>query len=517
MEISVPLFLISGLFLGWALGANHLANVFGTAIGTRMITWMTAALTCGVFVVLGAVISGAGPSGTLGKLGAVNAIGGAFMVALAAGIAVFWMTRLGLPVSTTQAIVGAIVGWNVFTASVTDPGTLTHILGAWIAGPVIAAGFAILLLKLVSKVKRHYRPHLLRADAYTRAGLWVAGAFGAYSLGANNIANVMGVFVPVSPFTTLSMGGLFSLSPVEQLFLLGGIAMAVGVLTYSRRVVHTVGSELLDMSPTAAWIVVMAHSLVLLMFSSEGLEHFLASHGLPTLPLVPVSSSEVVVGAVIGIGLYHSGRQIRWRSIGRIAAGWVMSPLISGTICLLGLFVLQNLFHVPVYREISFAITPPVEARMVTAGLPTAPLADLQEKTFSSSVRFRDALRARVNLTGEQEGEVLRLAEINPIHFDPQKVETLSISWLTPAQQKAIQQLSGRRFPSKWAVAEALAGLTEDWKPLPRTTVNKLHNRQIEEGLAIVYQTFAAPTPAQVPNACPCTPELGTRPPGSRG
>jgi len=243
----------------------------------------------------------------------------------------------------------------------------------------------------------------------------------------------------------------------------------------------------------------------------------LASHGLPTLPLVPVSSSEVVVGAVIGIGLYHSGRQIRWRSIGRIAAGWVMSPLISGTICLLGLFVLQNLFHVPVYREISFAITPPVEARMATAGLPTAPLADLQEKTFSSSVRFRDALRARVNLTGEQEGEVLRLAEINPVHFDPQKVETLSISWLTPAQQTAIQQLSGRHFPSKWAVAEALAELTEDWKPLLRTTVNKLHNRQIEEGLAIVYQTFAAPRPAQVPNACPCPPELGTRPPEPRG
>jgi hypothetical protein len=88
---------------------------------------------------------------------------------------------------------------------------------------------------------------------------------------------------------------------------------------------------------------------------------------------------------------------------------------------------------------------------------------------------------------------------------------------LTPTQQKAIQQLSGRRFPSKWAVAEALAGLTEDWKPLPRTTVNKLHNRQIEEGLALIYQTFAAPRPAQVPNACPCTPALGAPPPEQGG
>jgi len=511
MEISVLLFLTSGLFLGWALGANHLANVFGTAIGTRMISWTTAALTCGVFVVLGAVISGAGPTGTLGRLGAVNAIGGAFMVALAAGISVFWMTRLGLPVSTTQAIIGAIIGWNVFTASVTDPTTLTHILGAWVAGPVIAGVFAVLLLKLVAKAKRHYRPHLLRADAYTRAGLWVAGAFGAYSLGANNIANVMGVFVPVSPFTTFSVGSLFSLSPVEQLFLLGGIAIAVGVLTYSHRVVHTVGSDLLDMSPTAAWIVVMAHSMVLFMFSSERLEHLLASHGLPTIPLVPVSSSEVVVGAVIGIGLYHSGRQVRWRSLGRIASGWVVSPFISGVICFVGLFVMQNLFHVPVHQEVSFALTPAVEARMAAAGVPTAPLADLHGTTFPSAVRFRDALRRRLDLSDQQELEVLRLAEVSPIFFDPQKVETLSIPWLTPDQQAAIRSLAGQRFPGKWAVAEALAGLTADWKPLPPSKINKLHNRQIEEGLSLLFQTFATSRPAPVRGACPCTPHPGNR------
>jgi len=515
MDIAVLLFLSSGLFLGWALGANHLANVFGTAIGTRMISWTMAALTCGVFVVLGAVISGAGPTGTLGRLGAVNAIGGAFMVALAAGAAVFWMTRLGLPVSTTQAIVGAIIGWNVFTASLTDPEALTHILGAWVTGPVIAAGFAVLLLKLVAWTRRHYRPHLLRADAYTRVGLWVAGAFGAYSLGANNIANVMGVFVPVSPFTTFSVGSVFSLSPVEQLFLIGGIAIAVGVLTYSRRVVHTVGSELLDMSPMAAWIVVMAHSLVLFMFSSERLEHFLASHGLPTIPLVPVSSSEVVVGAVIGIGLYHSGRQVRWRSLGRIAAGWVVSPFISGVICFIGLFVMQNLFHVPVYREVPFALTSPVEARMRAAGLPTVPLADLRGTTFPSAVAFRDALRSRVELTEAQEGEVFRLAEVSPLYMDPDKVERFSVPWLTPAQGNAIRQLSGQRFPARWALAEALAGLTDEWKPLPPTKLNKRHNRQIEEGLALLNQTFGIARPAPVPGACQCVSEGPARPAGS--
>ena len=54
MELAVLLFLTSGLFLGWSLGANDAANVFGTAVGTRMIRFSTAAIICSVFVILGA-------------------------------------------------------------------------------------------------------------------------------------------------------------------------------------------------------------------------------------------------------------------------------------------------------------------------------------------------------------------------------------------------------------------------------------------------------------------------------
>ena len=112
MEIMIIIFLSSGLFLGWSLGANDAANVFGTAVGTRMVNFTTAAIVCSIFVILGAVISGAGAAHTLGKLGSVNAIAGSFMAAFAAAITVYWMTKLGLPVSTSQSIVGAIIGWN---------------------------------------------------------------------------------------------------------------------------------------------------------------------------------------------------------------------------------------------------------------------------------------------------------------------------------------------------------------------------------------------------------------------
>ena len=349
MDVATLFFLSSGLFLGWSLGANDAANVFGTAVGTRMIRFTTAATICGIFVILGAVLSGSGAAGTLGRLGAIDSIAGAFMAALSAALSVYLMTKAGLPVSTTQAIVGAIVGWNLFSVTATDSATLTTILGTWVICPLLAAVIAVLLYKLTAWFLRRANFHMLRADAYTRTALLLAGAFGAYSLGANNIANVMGVFVPTSPFTDFTMFGA-GFSSTEQLFLLGGMAIAVGVLTYSERVMMTVGGGMMPLSPVAAWVVVMAHSIVLFLFASRGLQGILISLNLPTIPLVPVSSSQAVVGAVLGIGLLQGGRTIRWRVVGSVTLGWVVTPLVAGIACYIGLFFLQNVFGQVVYR-----------------------------------------------------------------------------------------------------------------------------------------------------------------------
>jgi PiT family inorganic phosphate transporter len=348
MELSIIIFLLGGLFLGWSLGANDAANVFGTAVGTRMMRFRTAAIICSIFVILGAIISGSGTTETLGKLGAINALPGAFAACVAAGLSVYLMTRFGLPVSTTQAIVGAIVGWNIYTGSSTNTKILITILSTWILCPIIAGLIAMFFYVLAKKFIHSSKLHILRLDAYTRAALILAGAFGAYSLGANNIANVMGVFVPISPFTDINVMNIFIFSSKEQLFLLGGIAIAIGVFTYSRRVMFTVGNDLSKMSPVAAFIVVISHSIVLFLFASQGISNFLQSINLPSIPLVPVSSSQAVVGAVIGIGLLKGGKEVRWSVAGKISLGWVTLPVIAALISFMILFILQNIFNLTV-------------------------------------------------------------------------------------------------------------------------------------------------------------------------
>ncbi|HRR94466.1 MAG TPA: inorganic phosphate transporter, partial [Bacteroidales bacterium] len=344
-------FLTSGLFLGWSLGANDASNVFGSAVGSKMITFRRAAIIASLFVILGAVIQGAGASGTLGKLGSVNAIGGSFTVALAAAITVYMMTRLSLPVSTTQAIVGAIIGWNLFTGNRTDASTLTKIVTTWISGPVLGAIFAILLYMLIRRIKRKSGIHLIIFESYIKTGLIIVGAFGAYSLGANNIANVMGVFVPAFSLDDLNLG-IFSLSSAQQLFLLGGLAIAAGILTYSKKVMETVGTGIISLSSEAALVVVLAQALVLFIFSSSSLSDLLVKAGLPRIPLVPVSSSQVIVGSVIGIGLYKGAGNINFRILGEIATGWISTPVIAGVLSFFSLFFVKNIFNIDIGTKV---------------------------------------------------------------------------------------------------------------------------------------------------------------------
>jgi phosphate/sulfate permease len=343
----IILFLTSGLFLGWSLGANDAANIFGSAVGSRMVSFRKAAIIASVFVILGAVIQGAGASNTLGKLGAVNAIGGSFTVALAAAITVYLMTKFALPVSTTQAIVGAIIGWNLFTGNHTDSITLTQIVSTWVSGPVIGAVFAILLYIILKAIKKNSSIHLIRFESYIRTGLIIVGAFGAYSLGANNIANVMGVFIPAFNLRDLDLG-LFTLSSDLQLFLLGGLAIAAGILTYSKKVMETVGNNIVELSSEAALVTVLAQSLVLFIFSSSWLSSTFVKIGLPPIPMVPISSSQVIIGCVIGIGLHKGVRNINFRLLGEISAGWVATPVFSGLLAFFLLFFVRNIFGIDV-------------------------------------------------------------------------------------------------------------------------------------------------------------------------
>jgi PiT family inorganic phosphate transporter len=141
-----------------------------------------------------------------------------------------------------------------------------------------------------------------------------------------------------------------SLSGTQQLFLLGGIAISAGIYTYSRKVMFTVGNDLYKLTPATALVVVLSVALVLFIFASKDLQALLLYLDIPAIPLVPVSSSQAVVGAVIGIGLSRGGKGIQYRVMGRISLGWLITPIAACLLTFIMLFFVQNVFELQVIQ-----------------------------------------------------------------------------------------------------------------------------------------------------------------------
>lgn len=327
--------LTSALFLGWSLGANDAANIFGTAVASRMVRFRTAAIITSVFVILGGVIIGPYGVERIGKLGAIDSISGAFTAALAAAVTVLWMTRLNLPVSSTQAIVGSALAWSYFAEKAVVWEKLVPIVIAWVASPFLCGIGSILLYYILAFILKHLKTHMLIVDAYLRYGLIAVGAYGAWALGGNNMGNVVGVFNGSGIFNDTVILGI-PFSEARQLSLLGALAISVGVITYSYGVMMTVGSDLVKLDSMTAFIAISSEAVVLDIFGYLG---------------IPVSSSQALVGAVLGVGLIRGANTIKLKILGRIVAGWVATPIIAGMVCVVALYVIKNVFEQEVVKQ----------------------------------------------------------------------------------------------------------------------------------------------------------------------
>jgi len=488
------LFLTSGLFLGWSLGANDHGNIFGAAVSTKMMKFKFAALIGSIFVILGAVSEGSGGTSTLNSLGSVNAAAGTFTVALATALAVFLMTRLKLPVSTSQAIVGAIIGWNFFAEMLTDYSSLLKIVTTWVMAPVLAAIFAFLLYHLFRFWLNRSRLHLLHLDNYNRWGLIIVGAFGAYSLGANNIANVVGIFVNISPFKDITLFNLIHISGLQQLYFVGGISVAVGIYTYSKKVIMTVGSDLYKLSPLTGLIVVLAESLVLYLFGSRGLQHLLLSLNLPAIPLVPVSATQAVIGAVLGIGLIKGGRNINFNVLSRISVGWLTSPVLAAVIAFVLLFFVQNVFDQTVVSPITFRFHKAEMMELEKRGIDLDHLTEVNGRSYDSPRALRRVLNGIEHLSRKDKITMVQVSEVQSLKIDYARLQQkLRPQTFTPVQWENLQTLDGKAFLHMWQLEDKLMELSDEWSYKPKSNKTQIFNDKLKDKYNLLFNESRIP------------------------
>jgi PiT family inorganic phosphate transporter len=297
--------LAGGIFLGWSLGANDASNVIGPAVTSRMLRFTTAALLASFFVLMGALLQGRSGIQTLSGLTGMT-LDQAVMVSISAGLTVTLMTIGRLPVSTSQAVVGAIIGIG-FGNKYVDMTGLGKVVTCWVGTPVGGAIMAVVIYWTLAAVNNRLRLNLLESDAFFRIGLVAAGAYGAFALGANNVANVTAVYVGA---------GHLSMTAAT---LIGGLSIGLGILTFSKRVMVTVGSRLVRLDPFSALVVLLAQAITVHFYTFVG---------------VPVSTSQAVIGAVIGIGLLKGIRTVNTRTLLSILSGWFLTPVIAAALVL---------------------------------------------------------------------------------------------------------------------------------------------------------------------------------------
>ena len=292
---------ISGAFLGWSLGANDSANVFGTGVASGTVKYRTAILLTSVFVLLGSILEGPKCMATVSDLSRLMPLC-AFCCALAAAICMTILTYLAIPASTSHAIIGAVIGAGILSGTA-DFSRLFKIVSCWVFTPISGIILGYLLHRFLGFVLYRTITSVTHRNQFYYVGIIIAGCYGAYSLGSNNVANVTGVYVG---------SGILS---AETASLIGGLSIVSGVLTYSKKVMMTVGREIVPLDPFSALVVVLAGALTLHLFTQIG---------------VPVSSSQAVVGAVVGVGIVGDLRTVSPKMLAKITIGWVLTPISAG-------------------------------------------------------------------------------------------------------------------------------------------------------------------------------------------
>lgn len=312
-----PLYLIGGAFLGWSIGSKDFANVFGTAVMSRMLRFWNAAVIATIFTIIGAVLQGEKGIETIGKL-APQSIDTAIISSVAAALTITILNIVRLPISTAQAVVGSIIGVGFMTSQLRFEG-LAKIVLCWFGAPIGAGILAIFLYLGIGRFYNSLKLSIFQKDIFLRTGLIVVGCYAAYAMGANNVANITAVFVSSK-----------MLKP-QIAALIGGLSIGIGILTFSKGVMRMVGSGIIKLDAFSALIAVMAEALSVHTFAMIG---------------VPVSTSHAIIGAILGIGLVRGIRAVRLRNLMGILLGWMLAPFIACIFAML-IYFLCHLRYVP--------------------------------------------------------------------------------------------------------------------------------------------------------------------------
>lgn len=356
MLITILLVLVA-LGFAWNLGVHYTGAVMGMPYAARSIALWPALILIAILALLGATFASGGVETTVGQHIINDRLVGtpdALVIVFSAGLLTLLYNYWKIPTSTIQILVFCVIGVGLAAGIPIYWNTIGKLAVIWVCAPFVACGLGFLFTRLLDLIvpqelarvqtqaqaeKTVYTAQsqrwltrafpgvaLARQETVAHSGniapftafmlrllpllLVCVGMAASFVMGANDIANATGVFV------------LTNLFPLMLAGLLGGLAMAIGVLTWGRRILNTVAFDVVKMDLTMASAAQGIQALVVLLAVSQGFF---------------TSMNQALIGAMAGTGLARGRATVQRKQLLGILRGWLIGPLSGLTLA----FVLE--------------------------------------------------------------------------------------------------------------------------------------------------------------------------------
>jgi len=295
-------------FFAMNIGASGAAATMGPVYGSGAVKQKHLALVlAGSGALLGAVVGGGEVVKTVGE-GIIPqnifSVEVALVILLAATLTLFLANMIGIPLSTSEVTIGAVVGVGIAYQAL-HVNHVLFIVSFWLLVPVVAFFICFILGKIIQLLEQKW-PQL------TGTGVWkkwlallliVTGFIEAFSAGMNNVANAIGPLVGAGIIEQTS--GIW----------LGGIFVAIGAVLFGGKVLETNGKKIISFSLLEGTAVSGTGGGLVIIASVFG---------------IPVPLTQATTAGIVGIGCARNGFQL-WQKdvIRKIVKVWVVSPVLS--------------------------------------------------------------------------------------------------------------------------------------------------------------------------------------------
>ncbi len=333
--------LIISFLVAFSIGGND--EAMAPAVGAQVFTVRAAVLIGGIITIIGALSLGGNVSEKVGS----DLVSGmnmgidmvfAILISMAIWLLLASITK-GLPISTTQCIVGSVIGVAIFApvlgytewgVQVIDWYVVFEVFAGWILSPVLGFFFAAVIFAMVRRLQRRAKG-FSDIEKQERIASYLLAIFlilTSLSRGGNDVANAIAPLIVLPDFLGVYELGFIVIPKFVVPLLVGGIGMALGLIVVGRKVIKTLATEVVTLSPSSALSASISVSVIMFVGTLMGL---------------PLSGTHVLVAALIAVG-WVSQTPVQMKQVKDILISWIVTVPISAVFAIGVLWVTQGFF-----------------------------------------------------------------------------------------------------------------------------------------------------------------------------